>query len=101
MELNATTEPQELHSPGYNHLGYPLSVECDWVISQPDGLDIQIDIVDLKMEEDAECLFDGLIILDGENCELCVLFYSLSLYICVCVYRVNTLQIFMENIIIQ
>ena len=69
MELNATIKLHELHSPGYNHHGYPLSVRCDWVISQPDGLDIQIDIVDLKMEESEDCKFDELIILDSETCE--------------------------------
>ncbi|XP_076174105.1 cubilin isoform X2 [Ptiloglossa arizonensis] len=61
------TKPSDrITSPGYPS-GYPMNVECEWLIEVDYFHSIELTIHDINTEKQKGCLFDKLQIISGEN----------------------------------
>ncbi|KFM76021.1 Cubilin, partial [Stegodyphus mimosarum] len=53
-------------SPNYPN-GYPISTSCFWHISYPPGSRVELTILELDIEAEAECFYDYLAVYGGED----------------------------------
>lgn len=56
--------PRFLFSPGWPNQ-YGPNLECTWVIRSPDS-SVELNMLFMDIEDEAMCLYDSLVIRDGE-----------------------------------